>query len=457
MDDTSWQYYSTECRTPTATGHDLEVWLGHMDYTVSGGRAYFDDVKISGKFPYIVHDGMVGTSIAHFIELVEQTPSLQAAYATKADAYLNFLENELVPRWESSSYIGNTWASLSSGTGTYKQSTQFDAFSHSASWTYLPYNQSLAFARMLLVLHGVNGDATYLDRAQRNGQYFKNALTLSGDDYIWNYAYYTSTPEDTSHANLDVGAAREMYQRGVVFNATDMQRFTNTIATRMWNGSTTSPAVTKYVDGSGDTSFSKYLVEWTQYAQWKRSLYWVVAEQYRNSSAQSGYDMLALARIMTWDVAKLLNQGFELETSFDPTYAAQWYRVGSSSTTAYRDSTNAYAGDYGLTIVSTGGTAQSVSQPWEDWSPSTSYTVEFVGKTDGGSAAGVVYVENLDTGQVLASEPFSSTGWTSHSVTFTAPSNTGDDVRIYIANQDPSASGEAHVDQIRIRPTAEPW
>jgi hypothetical protein len=457
VDNTAWAQYSTECRTPASTGHDLQVWLGHLDYTVDGGRAYFDDVKISGKYPYIVHDGMIGTAIAHFVELVYETPALHSAYLTKANHYRAFLEDEIVPRWESSSYIGNTWASLSGSTGTYKQSANFDAFSHTATWTYLPYNQSLAFARMQLVLHRVNDDATYLDRAQRNGQYFKNALTLSGDDYVWNYAYYASTIEDTSHANLDIGAAREMYHDGVVFTATDMQRFTNTIATRMWNGSVTAPTVTKWVDGSGDTSFSKYLVEWTQLAQWKRNLYWVAAEQYRDVSLPSGYDLLALARIMTWDVAKLLNQGFELETSFDSSYPAQWYRTNATSTTAYRDASNAHTGEYGLTVESTGGSAQLVSQQWEDWATSTSYTIEFAGKTGGGSAGGLVYVENLDTGAVLASQSFSGSSWSPYSLTFTSPSVAGQDVRVYIGNDDPAQPGTAHVDDIAIRPTSTPW
>lgn len=452
---TSYQYYSTECRMPAA-GHDIEVWLGHVDYQVAGGRAWFDAVKITGKFPYMVHDGMVGTSIAKFIRLVDQTPALQTAYQTEASNYLTFLENEMVPRWESSSYIGNTWASLSGTTGTYKQSANFDAFGHGTGWTYLPYNQSLAFTRMLLVLYDVNGNATYLDRAKRNGQYFKNALTLSGGAYTWNYAYSTTTPEDVSHANIDVGTARELYEHGLVFNATDMERFTTTI-TNMWNGSTSSPTVKYFVNNTGGTGYSKYIVEWTELAQWRRNLYWVAAEQYRNSPDQHGYDMLVLTKIMKWDPAKLVNQGFEGETSSDPTYPAQWYRINSSSTTAFRDSSNAYTGTYGLTISSTGGTAQLVRQPWEDWVASRSYTLEFVGKASGGGANGRVYVKNETTGAVIASETFSGSSWGSRSLTFTAPSTAGQTMYVYIGNDDAGQAGAAHVDNIRIRPTSEPW
>lgn len=455
---TTWKHHSTECRTPAAAGRPLEVWIGHNDYRVAGGQAYFDEVKLNGQFPYQVHDGMVGTAMAHFVRLVHQTPALQARYQAKADAYRTFLENELVPRWESSSFIGNTWVSLSSTTGTYKQSPKFDAFSHTRNWTYLPYNQSLAYTRMLLVLNEVNGNATYLDRARRNGQYFKNALTLSGDDYIWKYAYYSSGAEDVSHANIDIGAARELYERGLVFTATDMQRFTNTLTTRMWNGSLTAPTVKKLVDGTGDTSYSRYLVEWADYAQWAKAIFSIIGEQYRNSTGQGSYDMLALARIMKWDRAKLVNQGFELATSFDATQPAQWNRVNSSATTAFRDSANAYTGRYGLTIAATGGTAQLVHQSWEGWRPATSYTLTFAGKTDGTAAGGLVYVKNETTGAVLANVPFTGTSWAAKSVAFTSPAAAGDVVRVYIGNQDATVTGgRAHVDDIRIRATGDPW
>lgn len=456
---TAWAYYKTECRTPAVAGHQLEVWVGHVDYRVSGGRAWFDEVKISGQFPYIVHDGMVGTAIAQFVKLVYQTPELHAAYLSKAAAYRDFLETEIVPRWESSSYIGNTWVSLSSTTGTYKQSPKFDAFSHTRNWTYLPYNQSLAYTRMLLLLHQVNGNAAYLDRARRNGQYFKNALTLDGDDYVWKYAYYSSSTgfEDVSHANIDVGAARDLYQHGIVFNATDMQRFTNTLATKMWNRSLTAPTVTKRVNGTGDTSYSKYLVEWAEYAQWAKAIFSIVAEQYRNSTVQGPYDMLALARIMKWDRAKLVNQSFELATSFDATQPAQWVRATSTAGAAIRDSANAHSGRYGLTITSAGGPAQQVYQSWEGWHPATSYTLTFTGKTDGGAAGGRVYVKNETTGAVLASVPFSGTAWGVRTATFTSPAVAGNVVRVYIGNDNPAVLGKAHIDDISLRVTTDPW
>ncbi|GAB3865004.1 hypothetical protein GCM10029963_76350 [Micromonospora andamanensis] len=454
---TVWTYHSLDCRTPSVAGHTLQVWIGHRDYRVAGGQAYFDDVALSGRFPYLVHDGMIGSSIARFARLVEQTPELHESYRAKAVSYRTFLESEVVPRWESSSYIGNTWYALTSTTGTYKQSLKIDAFSHKRNWSILPYNQSLAFSNMLLILHEINGNAAYLDRARLNGQYFKNALTLSGDAYTWPYSYSSAQPEDVSHANIDVGAARELHRRGIVFTPTDMQRFTNTLTNTLWNGSLTAPKVRKFVDGTGDDSFSKYLVEWTAYAQWAKAIAPIVSEQYRHSTVNHGYDMLALARIMKWDRTKLVNQGFELATSFDTTQPAQWTRAGSTATTAFRDSANTHTGQYGLTIRSTGGAPQGVFQSWEGWSPATSYTLTFSGRSSGGAAGGRVVVTNVTTGAVLAALTFTDQDWTGHTLTFQSPDTATQTVRVSIGNADPTVAGAAHVDDIRIRVTGEPW
>jgi hypothetical protein len=452
--NTTWTSFSVPCRTPAVAGHALQVWLGHNDYRVAGGRASFDNVSISGRFPYMVHDGMLGTAIAQFVRFAHRTPSLPALYRQKAASYRAFLETEVVPRWESSSYIGNTW---SASAGTYLQSPKFDAFSHSRPANgHLPYNQALAYAHMLLVLHQVNGNATHLDRARRVGASFKSGLRLRGDAYVWPYSSFSATMEDASHANIDIGAARELYQHGLVFTATDMQRFANTLTQIMWNGSLSAPSVSRFVDGTGDTSLSIYLVEWTEFAQWAKSTFTIVAEQYRNRTASSSYTLLALARIMKWDRSKLVNQGFELVTSFDATQPAQWNRDGSTASTAFVDGANAFEGRYGLTIRSVAGAAPQVYQTWEGWQPATPYTLSFTGRTSG-AAGGRIWVRNEATGAVLTSVPFTNTEWLTVSVDLVAPVTGTDVVRVYIGLADPSATGTAHVDAVKLRSTGDTW
>ncbi|MCG5454656.1 hypothetical protein PSH03_003818 [Micromonospora sp. PSH03] len=452
--NTTWATHSTGCRTPSAAGHDLQLFLGHSDYQISGGSASFDDVTVKGRFPYIVHDGMIGTAIAKFARLVHGQPSLPATYAEQAATYRAFLEDEIVPRWESSPYIGNTWISTA---GTYTQPPNFDSFSHSPrpANDYLPYNQSLAYGQMLLVLHQVNGDATYLDRARRTGQFFKGRLTLNGDAYTWTYSPQSTAVEDTSHANIDVGAARELYESGNVFTATDMQRFTNTLTQLMWNGSLTTPRVSKFVNGTGDESFSWRLVEWLEYAQWAKNIFPIATQQFQNPN-NGAVEMLMLTRIMKWDRSKVVNQGFELATSFDATQPAQWNRAGSSASTAFRDPANAYEGRYGLTVRSVGGAAQQVNQGWEGWRANATYTLSFVGKV-AGAAGGRVWVLNETTGTILANVPITTTDWTPVAVDFTSPSVATQVVRVYVGNTDPTVTGTAHLDAVKIRVAGDTW
>jgi hypothetical protein len=306
------------------------------------------------------------------------------------------------------------------------------------------------------VLQQVNGNATYLDRARRLGIYFKSALRLRGDGYAWPYATFSPTMEDVSHANIDIATARELFERGLVFTAADMQRFANALTQTMWNGSSTAPVVSRYVDGSGDTSLSIFLADWTEFAQWAKVVLPIVAEQYRNRTANSSYSLLALARIMKWDRSKVVNQGFELATSADATQPAQWNREGSTAATAFRDSAHAYEGRYGLTIRSTAGAAQRVYQTWEGWRPATSYTVSFTGKATG-AAGGRVWVYNETTGAVLADVVFTDTAWAETSVELVAPAAAGDVVRVYVGNADPAAAGTAHVDGVKLRVTGDSW
>jgi hypothetical protein len=122
------------------------------------------------------------------------------------------------------------------------------------------------------------------------------------------------------------------------------------------------------------------------------------------------------------------------------------------------DSANKYEGEYGLTIQATGSTAQQMYQTWQWWQPSTSYTLTFMGKTDGSGAGGKVYVKNETTGTILATLSFTDTNWTAKSVTFTSPANSSDVVRTYITNNNAAvANGKAYFDNIKMKVSTDAW
>ncbi|GAA3400902.1 hypothetical protein ACFFNY_15340 [Paenibacillus hodogayensis] len=463
FNNTAWQSYTFDFMAPSASGHTLELWLAHADYTVAGGTAYFDDISLNGWYPYIVHDGMIGVPLAEFIRLVDRNPTALSAYASKAAAYRDFIEQQLVPRWESSSYLGNTWVSASSTAGYYKEPPNVDSFATTTVLDPLPYNQYLAFAELLAIMHDVNGNASYLDKAKKMGQTFKNSLTTTGSAYKWDYAGYAARTEDTSHANVDLTAVTELFNKGYIYSGTDMNRFASTLTTKVWNQSSTAPKLHNYVDGTqgtlaSDYMYTKDLSGWLKLAQFDPNVWAIGAEQYRSSPPVRFIEALVLSQIMKWDPVKLVNQGLELKSAQDATLPARWTRFQSTAATAYLDSANKASGSYGLTIVANGTSWQKVYQEWEKYKASTGYTVTFDAKTDGSAAGGKIWVVNETAGTTIAAYNFVNTAWQSHTFTFTAPANATDAVRIYLGhNSYTTSGGKAYFDNVVVKQTGDAW
>ncbi|TNJ59189.1 hypothetical protein FE784_37570 [Paenibacillus hemerocallicola] len=463
FDNTSWQNFTVDFTAPAVSGHNLELWLAHADYTATGGIAYFDDVALNGWFPYIVHDGMIGVPIAEFIRLVDRSPTALSAYAAKAAAYRQFIENEIVPRWESSSYIGNTWVSATASAGYYKEPPNVDSFATTTALDPLPYNQFLAFAELLAIMHDVNGSSAYLDKAKKMGQYFKNSLTTVGSAYDWDYAGYTTRTEDTSHANVDLTPVTELFNKGQIFDGTDLGKFSATLTTKVWNGSLSSPKLHNYVDGTQGTLASDFLYTkdmsgWLKLAQFDPTAWTIGAGQYGSSPPSRFIEALVLSLIMKWDPVKLVNQGFELKSGGDATLPARWTRFQSTAATAYLDAANKASGGYGLTIVSNGASWQKAYQEWKQYKASTDYVVTFDAKTDGSAAGGKVWVVNETTGSTTAAYNFTNTAWQTHTFAFSSPANTTDEIRVYLGhNSYTTSGGKAYFDNVVIKQSGDAW
>ncbi|MGG1519261.1 hypothetical protein ABE504_27940 [Paenibacillus oryzisoli] len=461
INSTAWEYYQASCTAPAQAGHQLQVWLGHQNYTYTNGVFLVDDVRVGQAYQFVVHDGAITLPIAKFIKLIHETPALQSAYQTKANSYQTFIENEVVPKWENSSYYGNTWVNSGTTEGYYKFSSLRDTYVNNNPGDIVPYNMMLVFADMLQTMYDVNGNASYLDKAKRMNTYWKNRLTANGTAYNWKYSVLQTVAEDTSHGNIDIASAINMFNRSssLVFDGTDMEKFTDTLMLKMWNGSLTSPTVRQYVDGTGNTtSNSKYLFSWLGFSQFNYDVWKIGAEQYRSFTPTHPLHLQTLSQLMKWDPQKIVNQGFELKTSFDSTQPARWVRSLSTSATAYLDAANASTGSYGLTIKANGSSAQRIYQTWGDWTASASYEVSFDGKTDGTAAGGRIEIYNETTGTSIASYDFTNTAWQSMSFTFTAPANAANTVRVYIGNKDYTVTnGKAHVDNIKIKRSGDSW
>ncbi|WP_127586008.1 hypothetical protein [Paenibacillus koleovorans] len=467
INDTSWGSYKISFTTP-ASGHTLELWLGHNSYTVSNGIAYFDNVALAPSYPFLVHDAMMGVQMARFVRLVNQNPTGLSVYATAAGNYQTFLENEVIPKWQtSSSQVGNTWVNVGSTEGYYKESTKVNAFATTTVLDPLPYNQFLVFAQMLLALHDVTGNTAYLDKATRMNNYFKNRLSANGTAYNWKYAAYQSavSSEDTSHGNIDIDSALDMFNAGLVFTGTDMEKFTDTLTVKMWNQSTTAPSLSNYVNGTQGSLcrnglYNADIPSWVKLAQFDHNAWKIAAYQYDDAgfTVDRHIEALVLAEIMKWDPVKLVNQGFELKASDDSTRPSRWTRVGSTASTAYMDSANKKSGKYGLTLKSNGTSAQTVYQRWDEEVASATYVVTFDGKADSSGAGGKVWMYNETTGATLGSVTFSGTSWQTYTFSFTAPAGTSDVLKLYLGHNNTSISnGLTTFDNVVIKRSGDSW
>lgn len=462
----SWTTYSADFTAP-ASGHTLEVWLTHGTTSPANDYVYYDNVNVTGYYAYQVLDGIIGIPVADFVRLVNKNAGVLSSFQTKADTYQAFLEDEIIAKWEdSNSFYGNTWIDESSTEGYYIEPMNHNTFNTTTVLDPLPYNQYFTLIEIQRILYDVNANAAYLDKAEKGAQYFKSNLTTSNTTYTWYYAAFPGSKiEDASHVNVDMEFISEMYRGGNIFTSTDMDKFTDTLTVNMWNQSTSSPRIHNFVTGvqgtyCSDYLFTSYMYGWLPFAEFDPQVWDIAARQYDESGfiLNNHTKALTLSEMMKWDPVKLTNQGFELASSSDTTLPARWTRFLSTPATAYLDSSNKNSGNYGLTLISNGSSWQKLTQVWNEFETSESYVLTFDGKTDLSGANGRVWVYNETAGSTIASYNFTNTGWQTHTLTFTAPSNAADVVKIQLGHQTISINnGVTSYDNVSIKRFGDAW
>ena len=85
------------------------------------------------------------------------------------------------------------------------------------------------------------------------------------------------------------------------------------------------------------------------------------------------------------------NDGFETASASDSSLPAEWKRFQSTSSTAYRSTGAAYAGNYGVVIKTNGTSWQKLYQPMKDYEPNSKYVLRVYAKTNGSPAKGHAY------------------------------------------------------------------
>lgn len=235
-----------------------------------------------GPLDYIVHQGQFLYPIALFLELARRQRSLKRRYGDRSRHYVDVIAGL------ARSHEG-AWLDLGRGAGAYRfTSHPWERFPNRV----LPHNQYLAMARAYLVLTTVSRRKIFRERGDAMLRSFRRCLRRAGTAYEWHYWDWVekgqadhSAVEDTSHGNIDVGAAVEACRRDVVFRPADLRRFAHTFLDRVWNGSLTDPRLAHRVDGQpGDARTYK---SWIDLCEWNPQVWDVLWALYERAGRPS--------------------------------------------------------------------------------------------------------------------------------------------------------------------------
>lgn len=448
----------------------LDKFTMHTDYMLDK-LIKFDDgysgwISKNGQNTALVLDGHSTLPLAQFIRLVVRRPELESGYGYQAEKYLDYIETNVIKRWEDPrSNVGNCWVDISQTEGYYKYP---DRPHCPCRWNFL-----LVFAHMLITLYDVNGNTSYLDKAIKIHNYFKKFLhlKLANDEretYIWTFHNeefcVNKRKEDMSHGQVDMGSILEMYRHGLIYDGNDMLRFTRTFTDNLWRGdyenskNTFQDLVdgTFYKDGADDDGrfnnrFDNQCRNWLELTWFDEAVRKIVEAKFRKKKNISFHRMMILAQLIKWDPERVVNGDFEYWNNYDITLPAHWQRLGSSSSAIFLDCVNKQEGKHGLTIKADGISNQCIFQNWKGWSPSTGYEVRVTVKAGENAKKSRVVIKNKTRDKVIVNKKFTNQSWETIKTNFQSPDNKSDTVRIELRNS--GNNGSIYFNNIRINKT----
>ncbi|MFO7948092.1 MAG: hypothetical protein R6V19_14905 [Armatimonadota bacterium] len=249
---------------PYKSGEPIEAIPG-IKVTITGQPVKGDEFQVRTQAvkptEWVVHDGTITYPIALFIELVKNDPPLAEKYGEKADEYADLLLDNFLKKWD------HVWVEIPPDMGVYEFEPrlsdpylrQFPPEQFPDVRRILPHNQYLALGRTFAVMANVVEGPRAEDlreRAAKMGRFFKSKLRQTGKAYTFAYADeiegVSDGADDFSHGGLSLSFAIEAYERGLVFDDADIERFSHTLLDQIWNGSLEDPKFSKRVNGDGE-------------------------------------------------------------------------------------------------------------------------------------------------------------------------------------------------------------
>jgi hypothetical protein len=182
-------------------------------------------------YAFIVHSGMITYPMADLAQLIINTPDLQDEISEEGKSFLDIAEWLVLEISLTVAAHEDQWDQKS---GTYR-------FRNSPILEYgseiLPFNQSTALGRTLLMMYKATQNEHYLDKARQIAIHFKSALNYDEqtDSYRWKYSVKEKEEiEDISHAAIELDFARLCYQNDLIFEEINLKRFANTFLEKIY-------------------------------------------------------------------------------------------------------------------------------------------------------------------------------------------------------------------------------
>jgi len=263
-------------------------WPGYMDGFLGWGTTRYDPEARYQE--YLVHDGQICLPVVRFARLVFSTPELRPRYLGRAVRYVRVVEQNIIAKWYAH------WHDDRGADGCLERF---------GGWRFLPVNQSLVFGEVLLVMAELAkspyyraawpalSDGWYSETADLMAAQFKEGLTFRVTDssYTWKHwpaANPDPRPADLSHANLDISFVREAWAQGRWFDTGDLTRLGSTLVKTMRLDPGTTPALSRFVDGSGGPDRSGHLKDWLRLGDFHPAVLRLVRQVYGACPEWSG-------------------------------------------------------------------------------------------------------------------------------------------------------------------------
>ncbi len=236
-------------------------WYGKTD------PDYRDPDDPDRKNDAIISSFSTAETVCDFLSLISQDTELSRKYAQQRTQYLDLVENQLVKKHEAR----GDFVDLGSEGAVYRSPPR--ALKPDSARLTLPHNKHSIILRGLLALYRVTGKDEYMRKAVQIGTRFKHCLVLKDGHYEWNYwdpaGEWDVSPRDHDrwkhwmgpehrggYYALSVAQAVALYEYGLVFDRTDIDRFLKTQLERCWNGDMVNPQWSR-VDGTRPPEYTQ--------------------------------------------------------------------------------------------------------------------------------------------------------------------------------------------------------